>query len=187
MLVTEGQSDDDHEMNTTSTTRRGIRQPSVSVGALAAATAVALATAVMAPATANAQDSSAIPDLFPAQNRLIATGGSPTGACYGVVTTTISPDGYPGTASVGWAFGVLGLSACDLTVTLSWRNLDTGATGEKIARVPVPRISGGVPDPISHPYAAIMSTGAGPVEYRLTTNGGAVAGPVTITTPAYAG
>lgn len=154
---------------------------------MAAATVVALATAVMAPASANAQDSSAIPDLFPAQNRLIATGGSPTGACYGVVTTTISPDGYPGAASVGWAFGVLGLGDCNLTVTLTWHNLETGARGEKIAQVPVPRISGGVPDPISHPAEAIMSTGAGPVEYRLSTNGGAVAGPVTITTPAYTG
>lgn len=174
-------------MTTTGTTRRGLRRPIVSVGALAAATTVALATAVMAPASANAQDSSAIPSLFPAENRLVAIGGSPTGACYGAVSTTISPDGYPNTAAVAWAFGVLGIGPCDLTVTLSWHNLDTGATGEKVAFVPAPRISGGVPDPISHPVEAQIPTGHGLVEYRLTTDGGAVAGPIVIHTPEYTG
>lgn len=173
-------------MTTTSTTRRSTRRLSVSVGALAAATAVALATAVMAPATVNAQSSSsAIPQLFPAQNRLVAPGGSPTGMCAGVVSTTVNPDGYPDTASVSWAVGVLGVGPCDLTATLSWHNLDTGATGQKTAHIPGPRISDGIPDPTGHPYDAIMNTGAGNIEYRLTTDGGAVAGPVVIPTPAY--
>lgn len=174
-------------MTTTGTTRRSLRRPAISVGALTAATTVALTAAILAPASANAQDSSAIPDLFPAQNRLVAVGGSPTGACFGVVSTTVNPGGYPDSATVGWAFGVLGVGPCDLTVTLSWRNLDTDARGEKTARVPMPRLSGGVPDPINHPADAIMNTGAGDIEYRLTTNGGAVAGPVVIRTPAYTG
>lgn len=174
-------------MTTTSTPRRSFRRPTASVGALAAATAVALATAVMTPAAANAQDSSEIPNLFPAQNRLVAVGGSPTGACFGAVSTTINPDAYPDSASVSWAFGVLGVAACDLDVTLSWRNVDSGAEGTKTARVAFPRLSGGIPDPISSPQAAIMNTGAGNIEYTLTTSGGAVAGPVVIATPAYTG
>lgn len=176
-----------YDVNITEANQRRTRRPSLSVGALAAATTVALAAVVVAPAGANAQDSSVIPNLFPAQNRLVAVGGSPTGACYGVVTTTINPNGYPDTASVDWAFGVLGVGPCNLTVTLSWHNLRTDQRGEKVAHVPVSRLSGGIPDPISHPYEAQMPTGAGPVEYRLTTNAGAVAGPITITTPAYTG
>lgn len=173
-------------MTTIGSTSRIIHRPSVSAGALAAAAAVALATVVVTPATAGAQSSSsAVPQLFPAPDRLVAVGGSPTGACAGAVSTSINPQGYPGTSSVSWAFGILGVGPCDLTATLSWRNLDTGATGEKVAHIPVPRISDGVPDPIAHPYDAMMSTGAGLVEYRLTTNAGAVAPPVTLRTPAY--
>jgi hypothetical protein len=164
--------------------RRDPRRPLVSVGACLAATAVAVTTAVAVPATANAQDSSssAIGEVLPAPDRLVATGGSPTGACYGAVSTTIDGDGYPASASVGWAFVVPGVGPCDLTATLSWRNLDTGATGEKTASIPHPRISLGVPDPIGHPYDAIMATGPGRVEYRLTTTGGATAGPIVVHT-----
>ena len=175
------------EMTTTDMTRRPTRRRPASAGPLAVAATVALATAVMIPANANAQDSSAIPELFPAQNRLVALGGSPTGQCFGAVSTSLNPDAYPNSASVGWAFGVLGVGPCDLPVTWSWKNRDTGATGEKTAHVPAPGISGGVPDPINHPYEEIMNTGGGPIEYTLTTDGGAVAGPITITTPAYTG
>ena len=175
-------------MNTTGSTRRITRRPIVSVGAFLAATTVALSAAVTAPATANAQDSSeAIQQLFPAPNRMVAVGGSPTGLCAGAVSTTVHGDGYPDSASVSWAFAVLGVGPCDIVATLSWRNLDTGATGEKVAQVPFPRISTGIPDPISHPYEAQISTGPGRVEYRLTTTGGAVAGPIVVETIAYDG
>lgn len=151
-----------------------------------AATAVAVAAALSAPVTANAQGSAgsvdALPQLFPAPDRLIATGGAPTGACAGVVTTTINGDSYPASSSVSWAFGVVGVGPCDLTATLSWRNLDTGATGVKVAQIPHPRISTGIPDPIAHPYDAFLYTGPGRVEYRLTTTGGAVAEPIVVTT-----
>lgn len=170
-------------MNTSGSTRRITRRPIVSVGAFLAATAVALTAAVTAPATANAQGSSdAIGQVFPAPGRLVATGGSPTGACFGAVSTTVNGDGYPASASVSWAFVVLGVGPCDLTATLSWRNTITGATGERAAPIPHPRISLGIPDPISHPYKAIMSTGPGPIEYRLTTTGGASAGPIIVHT-----
>ncbi|UVE94099.1 hypothetical protein [Dietzia sp. B32] len=173
-------------VNTTGTTRRDTRRVTVSVGAVLAATTVALTTAVMAPATANAQDSSqAIPLLFPAPDRLIAAGGSPTGACMGIVSATLNGDGYPASASVSWGFGVLGVGPCNLTATLSWKNLDSGATGEKTAGIPWPRISTGIPDPISSPQQAIISTGAGRVEYRLTTTGGASAGPIIVETVPY--
>lgn len=158
------------------------------MGAFLAATAVAVTAAVTAPATANAQESSeAIGQVFPAPGRLVATGGSPTGACFGAVSTTVTGGGYPASATVNWAFVVLGVGPCNLTATLSWRNTVSGATGQKTAAIPHPRISLGVPDPIAHPYEAIMSTGPGPIEYRLTTSGGAWAGPVIIETPAYTG
>jgi len=175
-------------VNTTGSTRRATRRPTVSVAALAAAAAVATATAIAVPAGANAQDSTAVPgQLFPAPGRLVAWGGSPTGACAGAVSTTLNGNGYPGSSTVSWAFAVLGVGPCDLTATLSWRNLDSGATGQKTARIPHPRISTGVPDPISHPYEAIIPTGSGRVEYRLTTTGGAVAGPVVVETAPWSG
>ena len=85
---------DDERVDTTGSTRRITRRPTVSVGAFLAATAVALTAAVTAPATANAQDSSeAIPRLFPAPDRVIAVGGSPTGLCAGAISTTLNGDG----------------------------------------------------------------------------------------------
>ncbi|MCT2172987.1 hypothetical protein [Dietzia cinnamea] len=127
----------------------------------------------------------AVPQVLPAANRLVAVGGSPTGLCAGAVSTTLNGNGYPGSSSVSWAFAVIGVGPCNLTATLSWRNLDSGETGEKIAHIPHPRISTGVPDPIAHPYEAIIPTGSGPVEYRLTTTGGAVAGPLVVETAAW--
>ena len=183
-------------VNISGTSRLISRRSTATVTTTIAATAVAVAAAISAPATANAQGSSlgsalgsadAIPQLFPAADRLVATGGAPTGACAGVVSTTLNGDGYPGSASVGWAFGVIGVGPCNLTATLSWHNLDTGAKGEKVAQIPHPRISTGIPDPIAHPYDAIISTGSGRVEYRLTTTGGAVAGPIVVDTVAYTG
>lgn len=170
-------------VNTSGSTRRVTRRPMVSVAAVAAATAVALSAAIAVPAGANAQDSSgALGQLFPTPGRLVAWGGSPTGACAGAVSTTVTGGGYPASATVSWAFAVIGVGPCELTATLSWRNLDSGASGEKTARIPYPRISTGVPDPISHPYEAIIPTGSGRVEYRLTTTGGAVAGPIVVDT-----
>lgn len=174
-------------VNTTGTPRRHTRRPTATAATLAAA-AVALAAVVSTPATANAQGSiDALGQLVPAPDRLVAWGGSPTGACVGGVSTSLRGDGYPGSASVSWSFGVVGVGPCNLTATLSWRNLATGATGTKVAPIPHPRISTGVPDPIAHPYDAIISTGAGPVEYRLTTTGGAVAGPIVVNTVPYTG
>ena len=173
------------------------------VGTALAATAAAACVAVASPVTAGAQvpgglgstgvgstgvgslgpgSAEALAEVVPAPGRLVATGGSPTGACAGAVSTTLNGNGYPASASVSWAFAVVGIGPCDLTATLSWRNLRTGQTGEKVARIPQPRISLGVPDPISHPYEAIIPTGSGPVEYRLTTTGGAVAGPIVLDT-----
>ncbi|WP_291082756.1 hypothetical protein [Dietzia sp. UBA5065] len=170
-------------MNISESIRRNPRRPLVSVGAALAATAVALTSAVVGPATANAQGSAeAIPLLFPAPDRLIATGGSPTGNCAGIVSATLNGDGYPASASVSWGFGVLGTGPCNLTATLTWRNLTTNATGQKTAQIPWPRISTGIPDPISSPQEAIISTGVGPIEYRLTTTGGATAGPIVVDT-----
>lgn len=180
------------DMNSTKTVGKTYKRCATSAFGIAG---LAVAAAMSVPATAGAQAATSagsvsgsaeiLPRLAPADDRLVATGGSPTGTCAGTVSTTISPQSFPGASSVSWAFGILGVGSCDLTATLSWRNLDTGATGEKIAHIPAPRISGGVPDPIVHPYDAVISTGAGQVEYTLTTNGGAEAGPIIVQTPEY--
>lgn len=185
-------------MNTIGMSRRVARRSVVSATTALAATALAVAATVASPAVAGAQipggvgslgpgSAEAVPQVLPAANRLVAVGGSPTGACAGAVSTTLNGNGYPGSSSVSWAFAVIGVGPCDLTATLSWRNLDSGETGAKIAHIPHPRISTGVPDPISHPYEAIIPTGSGPVEYRLTTTGGAVAGPVVVETAPWSG
>lgn len=190
-------------MNTTGISRRVARRSVVSATTTLAATALAVTATVSAPAIAGAQASAApgpltlgslgpgsaeaVPQVLPAANRLVAVGGSPTGACAGAVSTTLNGNAYPGSSSVSWAFAVIGVGPCDLTATLSWRNLDSGETGEKIAHIPHPRISTGVPDPIAHPYEAIIPTGSGPVEYRLTTTGGAVAEPVVVETAPWSG
>ena len=188
-------------MNTTGTSRRAPHRSTITgtagrtATALAAA-AITVAAVVSAPATANAQipgalgslgpgSAEAVPQVLPGANRLVATGGSPTGACVGAVSTTLNGNGYPGSASVSWAFAVVGVGPCDLTATLSWRNTRTGESGQKVASIPHPRISLGVPDPIAHPYDANIYTGSGPVEYRLTTTGGAVAGPIVVDTAAW--
>ena len=185
-------------MNTTGMSRRVARRSVVSATTALAATALAVTATVASPAVAGAQipggvgslgpgSAEAVPQVLPAANRLVAVGGSPTGACGGAVSTTLNGNGYPGSSSVSWAFAVVGVGPCDLTATLSWRNLRSGETGEKIAHIPHPRISTGVPAPISHPYEAIIPTGSGPVEYRLTTTGGAVAGPVVVATAPWSG
>ncbi|HIW68090.1 MAG TPA: hypothetical protein H9878_08145 [Candidatus Dietzia merdigallinarum] len=170
-------------MPTTRTTRRNNRRPLVSVGALAAATTVALAPSIMVPATANAVSSS---DFVAAQNRLVAGTGSPTGTCFGLVSTTINPIGYPNSATVSWAFGIVGIGHCNLTVTLSWQNLnDSKKSGEEVVHIPAPLLANGVPNPINHPMQAVIDTGPGEIEYTLRTNAGGWSGPMSIQTPAY--
>lgn len=154
---------------------------------------LALATTIAVPATAGAQtmpdtgsvggSAETIPALTPAEDRMVATGGSPTGTCFGAVSATIDPDGYPNSSRVGWAAGVVGVGACDLTATVSWKNLDTGESGEKVMEVPSPAF---LPmGNIAHPKDTLIPTGPGQVEYTLTTNGGASTGPITVETPAY--
>lgn len=155
---------------------------------------IALAAAVSAPATAGAQgvpsagsvsgSAEALPTLTPADNRLVATGGSPTGTCAGVVSATIDGEGYPHTSQVSWGAGVVGVGDCGLTATLSWQNLDTGETGEKSIDISEPRFATNALL-LAHPKDALIPTGPGQVEYSLTTNGGAEAGPILVQTPEY--
>lgn len=164
-----------------------------SVSSVLGALGLAVAATVAVPATAGAQTMPAtgsvggsaetIPALTPADDRLVATGGSPTGTCFGAVSATIGTDGYPLSSQVGWAAGVVGVGNCDLTATLSWTNLDTGETGEKVMEVPSPAF---LPmGNIAHPKDTIIPTGPGTVEYTLTTDGGASAGPIFMVTPVY--
>lgn len=164
-----------------------------SVTSILGITGLAVAASLAAPATAGAQtmpetgsvsgSAETIPALTPAEDRMVATGGSPTGTCFGAVSATIDPEGYPNSSQVGWAAGVVGVGACDLTATVSWKNLDTGESGEKVMEVPSPAF---LPmGNIAHPKDTLIPTGPGQVEYTLTTNGGASTGPITVETPAY--
>lgn len=102
------------------------------------------------------------------------------------MSTTLNGNGYPESASVSWAVGVVGVGQCNLTAPLSWHNQKTGARGEKAAHIPRTQISLGSPNPVAHPCDAIIATGSGPIEYTLTINGGAVAGPIVVDTVDYA-
>ncbi|MFB9258912.1 hypothetical protein [Dietzia aerolata] len=164
-----------------------------SVTSILGITGLAVAASLAAPATAGAQtmpetgsvsgSAETMPKLTPADDRLVATGGSPTGTCFGAVSATIDGEGSPHASQVGWAAGVVGVGNCDLTATLTWKNLDTGETGEKVMEVPSPAF---LPmGNLAHPKDTIIPTGEGQVEYTLTTNGGASAGPITVETPEY--
>lgn len=156
-----------------------------SITVLSAGT-LALAAGLATPAAAGAQElgsltttSSGVPaHLVPGPNTLVAVGGSPTGLCQGAVGVTVHDSAYPGSAALDWGVAVPGVGPCDLTVTLDWHNLDTGERGTKTLDVPVPRIWSGV----VHPYDAQIPTRDGRVEYRLSTNGGATAGPIVVAT-----
>ena len=156
------------------------------VKTLSAAAGIALAVGLAAPASANAQEvgsltlmSADLPAyLVPGPGNLIAVGGSPTGLCQGAIAANVADSSYPASASVSWGVAMPGVGPCNLVATLDWHNLDTGARGQKTLDVPGPRLWTGV----AHPYDAIIGTSAGKVEYRLTTNGGAVAGPIVVET-----
>lgn len=109
---------------------------------------------------------------------LLAVGGSPTGLCQGAIAARVADAGYPASASVSWGVAMPGIGPCHLVATLDWHNLDTGTRGQKTLDIPGPRLWTGV----THPYDAIITTGSGTVEYRLTTNGGAGAGPILVET-----
>lgn len=165
-------------MNATTTTRRVVKTVSTA--------GFALTVGLAASGTANAQElgsltlmSADLPSyLVPGPHNLVAVGGSPTGLCHGAVAARVHDSSYPASASVSWGVAMPGVGPCDLVATLSWHNLDTGVRGQQILDVPGPRLWTGV----AHPYDAIIGTRAGRVEYRLTTNGGAVAGPIVVET-----
>lgn len=165
-----------------------ITRPARVVAACAVATGVTAAVAL--PATAQAQgagsltpSSSGLPGyLVPGPDTLVAPTGSPTGLCAGAVAARVEPGGYPDSSSMHWGIAMPGVGACDLTVTLHWHNLHSGETGEKQHVVDDPALWGGV----AHPDDSIVATGPGMVEYRLTTDAGGAAGPITVETPEYA-
>lgn len=158
-------------------------------GRAALVASAALAVGLTSPAVADAQGAGSIGPtasdvpgyLTPGPQNLVAWGGSPNGLCQGVVAAELSGDGYPDSASLHWGIAMPGVGACDLEVTLSWHNLTTGETGERVLEVDEPQIWAGV----RHPKNSILPTGVGEVEYRLSTNGGAEAGPITVETLPY--
>lgn len=121
--------------------------------------------------------------LIPGPDNLVAWGGSPTGLCQGAVAAQLGGEGYPDSASLHWGIAMPGIGDCDLEVTLSWHNLDTGETGERVLAVDEPEIWAGV----RHPNDSILPTGVGEIEYHLSTNAGAEAGPITVETLPYEG
>lgn len=165
-------------MCTTSLVRRS--------GIATATACLALAAGVAAPATASSQGvgsltttSSGVPaHLVPGPDTIVAVGGSPTGLCQGAVGVTVHDSSYPGSAALSWGVAMPGVGPCNLSVTLDWHNLDTGERGRKVLDVPGPLFWSGV----AHPYDAQIPTRDGRVEYRLSTNGGAAAGPIVVAT-----
>ncbi|KAA0920024.1 hypothetical protein FQ137_08395 [Dietzia sp. ANT_WB102] len=166
-------------METIGFTRSAVRAASAAAG-------IALALGLAAPAAANAQELGSLTPmsvdlpgyLVPGPGNLLAVGGSPTGLCQGAAAARVTDSGYPASAAVSWGVAMPGVGPCDLVATLDWHNLDTGARGQKTLDIPGPRLWTGV----AHPYDAIIPTGGGTVEYRLTTNGGAAAGPIVVET-----
>lgn len=122
----------------------------------------------------------AIPgDVAPARNRLVVVAGSPTWTCFGSVTADIDNAYGPGTVFVNWKLHYFGVGTCGLEATVSWRNLDTGATGEH-------RLSQNLPGNWpSHGDSQNNTsvTGPGLIEYRLTTNGGGQSASLLLATP----
>ncbi|MFI6867232.1 hypothetical protein [Nocardia sp. NPDC050406] len=53
------------------------------------------------------------------------------GPCVAVVDSSVKGDAYPNSAAFTVKANLYGLAQCGLTVTLNWRNLDTGQTGSK--------------------------------------------------------
>ena len=130
--------------------------------------------------TGSAVGLSAVPgDVSPAPNRLVAVGGAPSWTCFGSVTADINNTYGPGTVFVDWKLHQFGVGACGLEATLSWRNLDTGATG---AHRLVQNLPGNWPSHGDHQNNTSV-TGPGLIEYRLVTNGGGYAGPLVLATP----
>lgn len=159
---------------------------------LAAAAAVPLALA--APAAAQEGGSLGptgsigglpnLPEVFaPGGDSLVAVGGAPSGTCWGAVSVGIEGDGYPGSAVAWWNVGVLGIGDCGLHATLHWHNTDTGESGEQTIAVDAPQIFPHRNDGKS----GILNTGAGDVEYTLTTDGGAHSDTITVHTDPYDG
>lgn len=160
-------------------TRNEVRTASAVAG-------IALALGLAAPAAASAQELGSLTPtsvdlpgyLVPGPGTLLAVGGSPTGLCQGAIAARVADSGYPASASVSWGVAMPGIGPCHLVATLDWHNIDTGARGQKTLDVPGPRLWSGV----DHPYDAIIPTGGGTVEYRLTTNAGAGAGSILVET-----
>lgn len=116
-------------------------------------------------------------DTAPADNRLVASGPSATGTCFSWVTADITNQSS-GTVRVDWKVHQLGVGACDLQATLSYENLDSGYTGKHVLEENLP---GNWP---SHGDSKnnVSITTPGRVEWQLTTNGGAEAGPLVLVT-----
>lgn len=122
----------------------------------------------------------AIPgDVSPAPTRLVAVGGAPSWTCFGSVTVDIDTTYEPGAVWVDWKIHQFGVGTCGLEATLSWRNLDTGISGEHRL---VQDLPGNWPSQGDDQNNASV-TGSGPIEYRLVTNGGGYSAPLILTTP----
>lgn len=52
------------------------------------------------------------------------------GPCVAVVDTSVNGDAYPNSAAFTVQTTMIGIGSCELTVTLHWRNVADGQTGE---------------------------------------------------------
>ncbi|MFI9509883.1 hypothetical protein [Nocardia sp. NPDC052566] len=61
-----------------------------------------------------------------------------SGACLAEVDSSVHGPGYPNSASFTVSTTMFGVGSCGLDVTLHWRNVDTGESGERTAHAKGP-------------------------------------------------
>ncbi|AYF77317.1 hypothetical protein D7D52_29770 [Nocardia yunnanensis] len=87
-----------------------------------------------AAAAASPAIASAAPAATPAATGSFATVYSLTnGPCVAIVNTSVYGDAYPGQAAFTVDAQLPGVGTCDLPITLTYRNVDTGDTGSIVA------------------------------------------------------
>ena len=172
------------------TYRKGSKAVGIGAAALIAAGIAAGAPAANAQGLGNNTGSlasvgtaSQIPEQTqPSENRLLLEGTY--GLCYMWSSVDLTPGGYPSSATMSPSANSIGLGDCTQEITLHWKNLDKGTSGEQTWTAKGPGNVAGV----GHPYDAIVGTGGGTVEFTATADkSGASSETLTLEVPEYEG
>lgn len=125
--------------------------------------------------TGSAESLLAIPEnVTPQPNRLITQGFN--GTCYTWITADVVEEGWVNSAGVPrHTVDSVGLGDCPASATLSWENVDTGATGDYEITEYGP----------SHPKSSVIPSGAGEVHFTLTPAFDGPSASTTVQVPVY--